>query len=232
MSEFLVEISKCLTIDIKKSENILVAGRTGSGKSTFLHKVINGLINEPKENLRLFLIDLKNTEFSIYNNIKNLYKKVATDWGSAIFPLYDILDEIAEREEKFLKLKAKNIDKYNELVSNEEKLPHIIIIIDEAAELLRENTEGGHVLKWLACNSTSLGVHLIISTQRANMVFPELKANLQTRVCFRVADKQDSQNVIHDKGAESLETGEFLYCSPKEPNIVKHKVDRVLYGQN
>ena len=230
MEKFLVDINNNFSLNIPNARNILVAGRTGSGKSVFLHKVINGLINEPKENLRLFLIDLKDTEFSIYYNSKNLYKKVATDWGSAIFPLYDILDEIGEREEKFLKLKVKNIDKYNELVSSKEKLPHIVIIIDEALEFLRENTEGGHVLKWLACNSTSLGVHLIISTQRANMVFPELKANLQTRVCFRVADKQDSMNVIHDKGAESLETGEFLYCSPKETNIVKHKVDRVLYG--
>ena len=76
MSEILVKISSDLTLDIKKCKNILVAGRTGSGKSIFLHKVINGLINQPKENLRLFLIDLKDTEFSIYNNAKNLYKKV------------------------------------------------------------------------------------------------------------------------------------------------------------
>ena len=225
MNEFLVEISKDLTLDIKKSKNILIAGRTGSGKSIFLHKVINGLINQPKENLRLFLIDLKDTEFSIYNNAKNLYKKVATDWGSAIFGLDDILDEIGEREEKFLKLKAKNIDKYNELVSNEEKLPHIIIIIDEALEFLRGNTEGGHVLKWLACNSSSLGVHLIISTQRVKSVFSELKANLQTKICFQVADGKDSLLAVHKKGAEELKVGECLYRSPETPIITKQKVE-------
>ena len=224
MSELLVKISSNLTIDIKNSKNILVAGRTGSGKSIFLHKVINGLINEPKENLRLFLIDLKDTEFSIYNNAKNLYKKVVTDWGSALFWLYDILDEIEDRKEKISKAKAKNIDAYNELVSNEEKLPHIIIIIDEALEFLRPNTESGQLLKRVACNSTSLGVHLIISTQRANMVFPELKANLQTRICFRVADKQDLLNVVHETGAEELEVGEFLYVSPQTPIITKQKV--------
>ena len=224
MSELLVKISSNLTIDIKKCKNILVAGRTGSGKSTFLHKIINELINQPKENLRLFLIDLKDTEFSIYNNSKNLYKKVATDWGLAIFGLSDILDEIGEREEKFLKIKVKNIDKYNELVSNEEKLPHIVIIIDEAIEFLRENTEGGQVLKWLACNSTSLGVHLIISTQRANMIFPELKANLQTRICFPVANVEDSLLIVHEEGAEKLKVGEFLYKSPISTQIKKFKV--------
>ena len=66
MSEIVVKISSDLTIDIKKSKNVLVAGRAGSGKSIFLHKVINGLINEPKENLREFLIDFKDTELSIY----------------------------------------------------------------------------------------------------------------------------------------------------------------------
>ena len=230
MSELLVKISNDLTIDIKKSKNILVVGRTGSGKSTFLHKIINGLKNKPKEDLRLFLVDLKDTEFYKYANIKNLYKPygpISNDWGAVIFGLYDILDEIEDRKEKFAKSKANNIDKYNELLSNEEKLPHIVIIIDEALEFFRENTEGGHVLNWLACNSTSLGVHLIISTQRANMVFPELKANLQTRVCFRVADKQDSMNVIHDKGAESLETGEFLYKSPHSYESKKLKTQTI-----
>ena len=210
-------------LDLISARHVLVAGKTGSGKSVYLHKVINALKDQDRKDVRLFLVDLKGTEFVRYDNINNIYKKVATDWASAIFGLYDILDEVEDRHAKFDKNSVCNLDDYNKL-GLEKQLPHIVIIIDEALDFLRENTEGGHVLKWLACNSTSLGVHLIISTQMANMVFSELKSNLQTRICFRVADKQDSLNVVHETGAEKFEIGEFLYRTPYSDEIKKYKV--------
>ena len=105
-------------------------------------------------------------------------------------------------------------------------MPNIVIIIDEASILLGENKEGTQVLKWLATQGHGVGVHLIIATQMvsSDLLVPELKANLQTRVCFPVADIDDSCLIIHEEGAEKLKTGEFLYKSPISPQVKKIKV--------
>ena len=134
-------------LDLNKARHVLVAGKTGSGKSVYLHKVINALKEQDKSDVRLFLVDLKGTEFVRYDNISNTYKKVATDLGSAIFGLYNILDEVEDRYDKFEKNSVFYLDDYNAL-GVEEKLPHIVIIIDEAAAgLLNEKGEGGLVIR-------------------------------------------------------------------------------------
>ena len=226
MNDFTIKFNNDFSLNIKNSKNILVAGRTGSGKTTFLHKVITTLAKQNPSEIKLFLIDLKGVEFSIYNNINNLYKPVAENWVLAVLGLYNIADEIKSRIEKFNKLKVSNIDKYNEQVSPKEKLPNIVIIIDEACDLLGEKTKGGEVLKYIASNSYQLGVHLILATQMLNekLLFPSLKANMQTKICFKVSDKSDSLRVVHQAGAESLETGEFLHKGVGEETATKYKV--------
>ena len=220
------ETGKERFLDLISARHVLVAGKTGSGKSVYLHKVINALKEQDRKDVRLFLVDLKGTEFVRYDNINNIYKKVATDWGSAIFGLWDILDEVEDRYDKFERNSVSYLDDYNAL-GVEEKLPHIVIIIDEAVDLLHEKGEGGLVLRWLAERSNNAGVHIILATQMLaeEVLFPNLKVNLQTRLCFKVFDEVSSLRVLHKEGAEKLNVGEFLYCNPYSAEIKKYKVE-------
>ena len=187
-------------LDLDKARNVLVAGKTGSGKSTFLHKAIKHLTkNYSKDEVRLFLIDLKQTEFLRYNNV--IY-----DLEQAKSVLNDLANKIKAEVEK-------------------EEIP-TIIIVDECCELLLD-CETLSLLKTIAAKGRAINAHLILSTQMftPDVLVPELKANLQTRVCFPVADIDDSCLIIHEDGAEKLKTGEFLYKSHNCNKIVKYKLE-------
>lgn len=187
-------------LDLNKARHVLVAGRTGSGKSTFLHKAIKHLTkNYSKDEVRLFLIDLKQTAFLRYKDY------VIYDLEQAKSVLNDLVNKINAEARK-------------------EERP-TIIIVDECCELLLDY-ETLSLLKTIAAKGRAVNAHLILSTQMfaTDVLVPELKANLQTRVCFPVADIDDSFLIVHEAGAEKLSVGEFLYKSPISPQIKKIKV--------
>ena len=187
-------------LDLDKARNVLLAGKTGSGKSTFLHKSIKHLTeNYSEEKVRLFLIDLKQTEFLRYKN------NVIYDLEQAKSVLNDLVNKIKTEARK-------------------EEIP-TIIIVDECCELLFD-CETLSLLKAIVAKGRAINAHLILSSQMfaPDVLASELKANLQTRVCFSVADIDDSCLIIHEEGAEKLKTGEFLYKSPISPQIKKIKV--------
>lgn len=187
-------------LDLDKARHVLVAGRSGSGKSTFLHKIIKHLTeNYSKDEVRLFLIDLKQTAFLRYKDY------VIYDLEQAKSVFNDLVNKIKAEVEK-------------------EETP-TIITVDECCELLFD-CETVSLLKTIAAKGRAVNAHLILSTQMfaPDVLVPELKANLQTRICFPVADIDDSCLIIHEEGAEKLKTGEFLYKSPISPQVKKIKV--------
>ena len=186
-------------LDLNKARNVLIAGKTGSGKSIFLHKAIKHLTkNYSKDEVRLFLIDLKQTEFLRYKDY------VIYDLEQAKGILNDLVKKINAEVEK-------------------EEIP-TIIIVDECCDLLLDY-ETLSLLKTIAAKGRAINAHLILSTQMfaPDVLVPELKANLQTRICFPVADIDDSCLIIHEEGAEKLKTGEFLYKSPSSDKVRKLK---------
>ena len=213
-------------LDLDKARHVLVAGRTGSGKSTFLHKAIKHLTkNYSKDEVRLFLIDFKQTEFNKYQNLSQIKPWAVKDYGDIVFGLYWIVEEIESRKKEFEKENVFNIEKFNQKTGK--GLPYIVVIVDEVADLISPNTECGYLLQWIASYGYGVGVYLIISTQAfaPDVLVPELKANLQTRICFPVSDIDDSFLIIHEEGAEKLSVGEFLYKSPEHTKIKKYKME-------
>lgn len=220
-----IDITKEFSLDIDKMHNLLVAGKTGSGKSYFLHKLITSISKTNKEQMQLVLIDVKNYEFDRYKSNENLYLPIANDEDSALNSLNSVFAEIDRRLSLFEESNVFKFEDYNKISEN--KLPRIIVIIDEAVDLLGYETKGGKLLQRIAALSGNTGVDLVLSTQMLcyEMLFPSLKANLRSKICFSVFEKISSLLAIGEEGAEKLKKGEFLYYNPSKGYTIKHKID-------
>ena len=200
--------SKFMKID--SLPHLLVAGTTGSGKSCFLHSIINSLIYRysPKE-VRLVLIDFKRVELGIYNGIPHLVDgKIKDEHDSAMQILQDLDAEMERRYGLFLEKGARNISEYNSACAEDEKLPVIITMIDEYADMVGSEYQKKveQIIQRLAQKARAGGIHLIISTQRptVKVINGVIKANFPTRVAFSVASHIDSQNILDETGAQNL----------------------------
>jgi len=209
--------------DICKMIHLLVAGSSGSGKSVFLGSLIISLIAKysPAE-LRLILIDPKKTEFVLYNNLPHLMiNEIITDVHKAIQSLNWAIGEMNRRYTLFEQMSRAgtyvvNIDEYNShLPEGEEKLPKIVIIIDELADLmLAAKKDVEDRIQNLTQKARAAGIHLIVATQRpsADVITGVIKGNLPTRIAFAVAAEVDSRVILDQTGAQKLlGKGDFLY---------------------
>jgi len=221
-------VGKPFITDLKKLPHLLIAGTTGSGKSVGINSMILSLLykNSP-DNLKLVMIDPKMLEFSMYNDIPHLLTPVITKPAEAINALSNMVAEMERRYTLMSQTKTKNIENYNEKSKREdyEPFPYIVIIIDELADLMM--TSGKEVelsIARLAQMARASGIHLIVATQRpsVDVVTGLIKANLPSRISYKVGQKVDSKIILDSMGAESLlGRGDMLFTPPGMSGLVR-----------
>jgi S-DNA-T family DNA segregation ATPase FtsK/SpoIIIE len=221
-------VGKPFVTDLKKLPHLLIAGTTGSGKSVGINGMILSLLykNSPDQ-LRLLMIDPKMLEFSTYNDIPHLLTPVITKPKQAIVALNNMVAEMERRYELMAETRTKNIENYNEKVKKEggEHFPYIVVIIDELADLMMTSGKDVEIsIARLAQKSRACGIHLIVATQRpsVDVVTGLIKANLPSRISYRVGQKVDSKIILDQMGAESLlGRGDMLFTPPGSPALVR-----------
>ncbi len=202
--------------DLGKMPHLLVAGATNSGKSVCLNSIIVGLLyqNSP-DDLRFIMVDPKRVELPIYNGIPHLITPVITDVGKTINALKWCLNEMDRRFETLAKVGKRDIDSFNQ--ANRSRMPYIIFIIDELADLMVAAPRDieASVIR-LAQMARAVGIHLILATQRpsVDIITGLIKANMPARIAFSVASGVDSRTILDSLGAEKLlGRGDMLFTN-------------------
>ncbi len=212
-------------IDLSKTPHLLVAGTTGSGKSVFINTLLASLLYKfsPSE-LRLILIDPKMLELSVYNDIAHLLTPVVTEPKKAIIALKWVCKEMERRYSMMNEEGTRNLEGYNQKAS--EKLPFIIVFIDEMADLMMTaGKEVEHYVQRLAQMARACGIHLVMATQRpsVDIITGSIKANFPSRVSFQVASKYDSRTVLGEIGAEQLLGNGDMLMTKNGANLIRYQ---------
>jgi len=208
--------------DLRRLPHLLIAGSTGSGKSIFLHSVILSLIykSTPQE-VKFLMIDPKRIELSVYEGIPYLLHPVVLDPKTATKALRWLVDEMERRYAIFEEVGARNLESYNE--NFEEKLPYIVLIIDELADLMLISLkEVETLLTRLAQMARAAGIHLLVATQRpsVDVITGTIKVNFPARISFQVTSKVDSRTILDTHGAERLlGAGDMLFMPPGSSHL-------------
>jgi S-DNA-T family DNA segregation ATPase FtsK/SpoIIIE len=215
-----------IVIDVGKAPHLLIAGSTGSGKSVCVNSMICSILfrKSPKE-VRLILVDPKIVELNIYNGIPHLLTPVITDPKKTLKAFDFCLYEMDRRYRLLQGINARNITGYNEKIEEShlarEKLPFIVVVIDEFADLMHTvGKELENKVSRLAAMSRAVGIHLILATQRpsVDVITGVIKSNIPTRIAFAVTSTTDSRIIIDEGGAEKLlGKGDMLYVASSDP---------------
>lgn len=202
---------KCIVTDLSRMPHLLIAGATGSGKSVCINTLITSLIykSSPKD-VKMLLIDPKVVELSVYNGIPHLLIPVVTDPKKAASALFWAVNEMSQRYKLFADNNVRNIESFNKLMESkdkEQKLPQIVIIIDELADLMMvAPNDVEDAICRLAQMARAAGMHLVIATQRpsVDVITGVIKANIPSRISFAVSSQIDSRTILDMSGAEKL----------------------------
>ena len=221
-----------IVTDIAKMPHGLIAGATGSGKSVCINSIIMSILYKATpEEVKLLMIDPKVVELGIYNGIPHLLVPVVTDPRKASGALGWAVTEMEKRYKMFADRGVRNIEGYNKFVDELgdpeiEKMPHIVIIIDELADLMiTAPKEVEDSINRIAAKARAAGMHLIVATQRpsVDVITGVIKANIPTRIAFAVSSQVDSRTILDTAGAEKLlGRGDMLFrfaTSPKPSRI-------------
>ncbi len=215
---------KCVVTDLGDMPHLLIAGTTGSGKTVCVNSLIMSMVyNATPEELKFLMVDPKMVELAIYNGLPHLLCPVVTDSKKVAGALGWVVGEMEARYKMLAKIAARNIDSFNQ--KSEEKLPYIVVIIDELADLMmvaQEDIE--NAITRLAQLSRAVGIHMILATQRpsVDVVTGVIKANFPARISFKVASKVDSRTVLDMNGADKLlGKGDMLFLEPGSPKPIR-----------
>ncbi|WP_263378966.1 DNA translocase FtsK [Granulicella paludicola] len=220
---------RIVTADLASMPHVLIAGSTGSGKSVAINAMIMSvLFKSTPEQVRMILVDPKRVELGMYEGIPHLFTPIITEAKLAANALRNAVREMERRLKLLAANHVRNIDQFNKLFDNgseylfedvnQEPLPYIMIVIDELADLMmldRANVE--EAITRLAQMARAVGIHLVLATQRpsVDVITGLIKANVPTRMSFRLATKVDSRTIIDSNGAESLlGRGDMLFLPP------------------
>ena len=207
--------------DFNEFPHCLVAGTTGSGKSIFIHSLITTLImrNSP-DNLRLIIVDPKRVEMTRYRDIPHLLCPIVTEPKEASLIMSKLVEEMNERYDKFADADGStNLKEYNEWAEEhqEEKIPTIIVIVDEFGDLVKTNKEISNPILLLSQKARACGIHMLLSTQSptTDIITGPIKSNLPTHIALCTANSTQSVTVLGEGGAETLlGKGDMLVQSP------------------
>ncbi|MBQ9630465.1 MAG: cell division protein FtsK, partial [Treponema sp.] len=223
-------LGKAQLLDLAKTPHLLIAGATGSGKSVCVNSMILSILyKRSPEEVRLILVDPKIVELKLYNDIPHLLTPVITESKKAFQSLQWLLCEMERRYSLLDGLGCRDIANYNRKIKEKnivtEKLPYIVIIIDEFADLMATTgKELESTVARLAAMSRAVGIHIVLATQRPSIdvITGLIKANIPSRIAFMVASKMDSRIIIDQVGAEKLlGKGDMLYSGAIDPFPVR-----------
>ncbi|MBU8909707.1 MAG: DNA translocase FtsK 4TM domain-containing protein [Desulfobacterales bacterium] len=222
--------------------HLLIAGATGTGKSVGLNSMIISLLYKgTPDDVKMIMIDPKRIELSVYNDIPHLISPVVTDMKKATNALFWAVREMERRYELLEQVGLRNIVQYNKMIALKnkakienpdetnkdqfEKLPYIVVIVDELADLMMvASKDVEFALTRLAQMARAAGIHLIVATQRpsVDVLTGSIKANFPTRISFQVSSKVDARTIFDGGGPESLlGNGDMLFCPPGTGKLVR-----------
>ena len=232
-------LGKPLVTKMDSMPHLLIAGATGTGKSVGLNSMIISLLYKgTPDDVKMIMIDPKRIELSVYNDIPHLISPVVTDMKKATNALFWAVREMERRYEILEQTGFRNIVQYNTMVSSKknkktqdpegevfEKLPYIVVIVDELADLMMvASKDVEFALTRLAQMARAAGIHLIVATQRpsVDVLTGSIKANFPTRISFQVSSKVDARTIFDGGGSESLlGNGDMLFCPPGAGRLVR-----------
>ena len=207
-----------IVADMAKMPHLLIAGQTGSGKSVGMNGFIMRLLsNNSPDMLRMIMVDPKRVELGMYNGIPHLLTPVINDPDKALNSLKWSVAEMLRRYDILQIARARNLAEYNAKMTKKEKMPNIVIIIDELADLMMSGNkkEVENAITRIAQMARAVGMHLIVATQRpsVDVITGLIKANVPSRIAFTVASQIDSRTILDAIGAEDLlGYGDLLYA--------------------
>ena len=219
--------------EINKAPHMLIAGATGSGKSVCINNIITSILMRAKPNeVKMILVDPKKVELNCYEGVPHLMRPVVTDPKKASIALQKVCSIMEDRYEMFANSGTRNITSYNEYVEKNksrkpelEKLPYILVIIDELADLMMvASKEVEESIMRITQLARAAGIHLIVATQRpsTDVITGLIKSNIPTRISFMVSSFVDSRTILDMGGAEKLlGKGDMLFLPPGEPSPIR-----------
>lgn len=218
-------VGENVIVDLRKMPHLLIAGRTGSGKSVCINTLISSIISKSShEDVKFIMVDPKMVELMPYNGIPHLLVPVIIEPKLAALALKWAVNNMEERYRLLSKTGVRNLEGYNKL-KGVEKLPYIVIVIDELSDLMMVAPASiEESIARIAQKARAIGIHLVVATQRpsTDVITGTIKANLPSRISFAVASQIDSRTILDTPGAEKLlGKGDMLFLESGSPNLVR-----------